>query len=405
MWSAQISRSSFFLLNVAAYITLVTVAIPTVAMVPAGDRLWVAALLAIFGMLVTQFQRRERGSGLSHVYLLLQAAVVAVIIWRFPTVGLAHVHLLFFVLSAYATLMLPLAPALLWIAAFFLFTMAAAATAFGWMHALGMLAVAGGHALFGSFGALLRQSEEERRQSERLLEELRSAHRQLQAYAAQAEQLAVAEERNRLAREMHDALGHRLTVAVVQLEGAQRLIPQEPERAAGMVGAMREELKTALGELRRTVAALRQAPEVDRPLSDGLQQLAQAFEEATGVQVLVSVPQALPALPEAVHLALYRAAQEGLTNVQRHAGARTAWLTLRVDGAEASLTVADDGRGVAQAALEHGADGSPSLLAAHSLRGLRERAAQLDGEVQLVNRPEGGAELTLRLPWARQEAA
>ncbi len=397
MWSAQISRSTFVLMNVAAYLTLLTVGVPTLVMLPAGDRWWVGAMLALFGLLVTLFQRGQRGDALPHVYLLLQAVIVGLIIWAFPAVGLDHVHLLFFVLSAYATLMLPPLPALLWIVGFFVFTMVAATAAFGWLHALSMLAVAGGHALFGGFGALLRQSEEQRRASETVLEELRSAHRQLQAYAAQAQQLAVAEERNRLAREMHDALGHRLTVAVVQLEGAQRLIPDEPLRAAGMVGAMREELKVALGELRRTVAALRHAPEVDRPLSDGLQGLAHAFEEATGVRVSVSAPQALPALPEAVHLALYRAAQEGLTNVQRHAAADNAWLTLQVNEAQATLTVADDGRGLAQttSAVEAAND--------HTLRGLRERAAQLNGEVQLVNRPGGGAELSLRLPLAEAE--
>ena len=81
--------------------------------------------------------------------------------------------------------------------------------------------------------------------------------RQLQEYAGQIERLAVAEERNRLAREMHDMLGHRLTVAAVQLEGAQWLIHTAPERATHMVGTVRDQVREALGELRRTVATLR----------------------------------------------------------------------------------------------------------------------------------------------------
>ncbi len=392
MWSARTSRTSFVLLYVAAYLTLATVAVPTLSGVPAGSRWWVGGLLALFGVLVMVLQQGSQTGVLPHVSLLLKAAIVAVLMLRFPSVGLGHVHLLFFVLSAYATLILPLRVALVWIVAFFLFTMAVAVAFAGWQAAVGLASVAGGHALFGGFGALLRQSEEDRRKSEQLLEELRDAHRKLQAYAAQAEELAVAEERNRLAREMHDALGHRLTVAVVQLEGAQRLIPSEPARAAKMVGAMREELKAALGDLRRTVAALRSGPEADVPLAEALSRLAHSFERATGVRVSLSLPSEMPALPEAYRLAIYRAAQEGLTNVQRHAAAENAWLSLQQKDGEVTLDVVDDGRGV-------------PAEAGHPLRGLRERAAELQGEVRLSNRAEGGARLTLQLPWPAMEAA
>jgi len=389
MWSLKLSRSGFILLNVAAYLTLLTMAIPTLIRVPGGDRLWVGGLLALFGGFITLFPRVKRSGAQPHLYLAAQALIVATIFLRFPGVGLSHVHLLFFVLSAYAMLLLPLLPAVAWIVGFFVFTMGVAAGTEGWMHALGLSAVAGGHALFGSFGALLRQSEHDRQQTETLLQELRSTHRQLQEYAAQAEQLAVAEERNRLAREMHDALGHRLTVAVVQLEGAQRLIPSDPQRAANMVGAMREEVKTALGELRQTVAALRSEPQEELPLAEALRQLTRSFGEATGLQVTVDAPPELPALPAAHRLALFRAAQEGLTNVQRHAGAARARVSLQVDGGRVALCVADDGRGFPETLIENGL----------GLRGLRERAAELQGEVCLANGPQGGAQLSVHLPW------
>lgn len=393
MWPTRPSRTSFILLNVAAYLTLVTVAIPTLAGVPAQSRWWVGGLLALFGVLVLVFQRGPRGGVMPHVHLFLKAAIVAFLMVRFPHVGLAQVHLLFFVLSAYATLILPLNVALVWIIAFFLFTVGVAWQIGGLAHAVGLSPVAGGHALFGGFGALLRRSEEDRRKTEALLQELREAHGQLQAYAAQAEELAVAEERNRLAREMHDALGHRLTVAVVQLEGAQRLIPTEPERAASMVGAMREELKAALGDLRRTVAALRSAPETDLPLVEALGRLAHSFEGATGIHVSLALPQEMPTLPDAYRLAIYRAAQEGLTNVQRHAVAENAWLSLQIGDGNVTLNVDDDGLGVAAAAEQ-------------ALRGLRERAARLQGDVILLsNGPEGGARLTMWLPWPETEVA
>jgi signal transduction histidine kinase len=89
------------------------------------------------------------------------------------------------------------------------------------------------------FGYTLRQTELARLKNQELIEELKSTQHQLQ-------DLAVTEERTRMAREMHDSLGHRLTISIVQLEGAQRLIPTDPERAARMIGTMRDELIEAL---------------------------------------------------------------------------------------------------------------------------------------------------------------
>ena len=98
------------------------------------------------------------------------------------------------------------------------------------------LAIVGGYVSISLFNYTRIRSDRDQRESRALFDELRTAHRQLGDYAARVEELAAAEERNRLAREMHDTLEHRLTVAAVQLEGAQRLIPTDPDRAARMVG-------------------------------------------------------------------------------------------------------------------------------------------------------------------------
>jgi signal transduction histidine kinase len=270
--------------------------------------------------------------------------------------------------------------------------------AFGAVEPLSIISVIGGYLFFGTFGAGLRQANEARQHSQRLLAELREAHEQLQAYTSQAQQLAVSEERNRLAREMHDALGHRLTVAVVQLEGAQRLIPTNPERSASMIEAMREQLKQALTELRQTVSALR-SPGTTAALNGSLEtavsHLVQTFQEATGLTINLIMSEELPLMPEAHRLALYRAVQEALTNVQRHAKARQAWLILTADAAHVSLTVADDGQGLKGDV----ADGRFGLI------GLRERAKQLGGSLTLGAAEEGGAKLTMQLPVPVVEAA
>jgi signal transduction histidine kinase len=191
---------------------------------------------------------------------------------------------------------------------------------------------------------------------------------------------------------MHDTLGHRLTVAAVQLEAAQRLCPSDPERAAGMVGTVREQVSEALRELRATVATLRTPVEADLELGSALRRLAEQFERATGLEIHRVVPDALPSLPDPHRLALYRAAQEALTNVQRHAGAEQVWLVLSVSGADITLLVSDDGRGLR---LSHGEAG-------FGLRGLRERAEQLGGAVHLSPRSGGGTQLSFSLPLSQE---
>jgi signal transduction histidine kinase len=224
---------------------------------------------------------------------------------------------------------------------------------------------------------------------------LQAAHAQLQDYALRAEEMAVVEERNRLAREMHDTIGHRLTVASVQLEAAQRLCPTDAERAASLVGTVREQVREALGELRATVATLRSPVEADLHLRSALRRLIEHFEAATGLTVHRVLPDELPPLPDAHRLALYRAAQEALTNIQKHAVASHVWLVLSTSDDTVTLLVSDDGQGVT---VSHSNGG-------FGLRGLRERAAQLGGELHLEPRPGGGTQLSFRLPLPKEAEA
>jgi len=377
-----------FLVNIAMYLTLGAVAVTGLLALETTRSRWIAGVLLIaFGILLSLFWRTERSERYVHLYFVAQTFIIVSLYSLQPENS--QFGVLFFVLSAQVMLLLPPRTAALWIVAFILITAIGFMHFLGWVGLLWLLPNIGGYLFFATFGNLWRQAELARRRSQQLLEELQVAQRQLQ-------DLAVAEERNRLAREMHDSLGHRLTVAVVQLEGAQRLIPTAPDRAARMIGAMREEMKEALAELRRTVTALR-APLEDAdgtPLNAALARLAQSFQDSTGLAVHLDLPGALPALPEAHRLALYRAAQESLTNAQRHAAAKQVWLTVSAANDHVTLTAADDGKGFGvQTATSEGGYG---------LRGLRERAAQLGGELQLEVRPGGGAQLRFSLPLPSQ---
>jgi signal transduction histidine kinase len=176
------------------------------------------------------------------------------------------------------------------------------------------------------------------------------------------------------------------------------LIEADPGRAAQMVGTVREQVREALAELRQTVATLRAPVEADLSLPHALARLTAHFETATGITVHQVLPRAeeLPDLPSTHRLALYRAAQEALTNIQRHAEAGQVWLVLSGegpglkgrDGGAVTLLVGDDGKGMSLAGDQAG----------FGLHGLRERAAQLGGEMHVEPRRGGGTQLSFRLP-------
>lgn len=255
------------------------------------------------------------------------------------------------------------------------------------------LGVTCGMAFMGTAAMFQRHAEEARAESQRLLAELQAAHSQLRASAARAEELAAAQERNRLAREMHDTLGHRLTVAAVQLEGAQRLIPRNPEKAAQMVGTVRQQVLDGLQELRQTVATLRAPLEADLSLATALGRLVQQFQTATTLTVTLELPAQLPPLsPEQRH-AIYRTVQEGLTNVQRHAQASQVAVRICTKNGHSSppglrVSIEDNGKGPSA---------DPATLG-FGLHGLRERAEQLAGQLTMSAGEQGGTRLLVELP-------
>ena len=389
----QLSRGENWLFRILGYGVLVAaVAIgfdraPTVAV-----RWAVVGLSVAFGLVMLAIPTRAAPPWIAHLYLGVQCALTTVLLFIHP--DWTVFTLLFIVLSAQAMLLLPVRQGVIWIGIFAVITVV---VGFYWWGLPGAgLALAlhsGAYAFFGVFAHAFTRADAARRESQQLLAELQEAHRQLQEYALHAEEMAVVQERNRLAREMHDTLGHRLTVAAVQLEGAQRLCSTDPVRAQDMVGTVREEVREALGELRSAVATLRAPIEADLQLRSSLRRLIANFEEATGFVVHQVLPEEMPDLPGAYRLAIYRAAQEALTNVQKHAEATQAWLMLTIQDNAVTLLVGDDGQGVSLNGEQSG----------FGLRGMRERAAQLGGELHLEPRRGGGTQVSLRLPLPAHE--
>jgi signal transduction histidine kinase len=395
MTHPQLSRGENWLFRILGYGVLIAAVAIGFDRAPSVAVRWTSVgLSVVFGLVMLTIPTRAAPRWAAHLYLGVQCALGTVVLFIHP--DWTAFTLLFIVLSAQAMLLLPMRQGVIWIGVLVVITVVVGFYWWGLPGAgLALALYSGAYAFFGIFAHAFTRADAARRESQQLLAELQEAHRQLQEYALHAEEMAVVQERNRLAREMHDTLGHRLTVAAVQLEGAQRLCSTDPGRAQDMVGTVREEVREALGELRSAVATLRAPIEADLQLRSSLRRLITHFEEATGRIVHQVLPEEMPELPGVYRLAIYRAAQEALTNVQKHARATQVWLMLTAQEDAVTLLVGDDGQGVSLSGEQSG----------FGLRGMRERAAQLGGELHLEPRRGGGTQVSFRLPLPAREGS
>jgi signal transduction histidine kinase len=214
--------------------------------------------------------------------------------------------------------------------------------------------------------------------------ELSIANERLATQAAQTEELATTKERNRVARELHDSLGHYLTVLHVQLSAAESQFELDPERAQHALTTARRIAHEMLEDVRTSVAQLRTSPLDQRPLPSVLSDLVNEVT-ASGMSASLSLRGTPRRLPPLVELTLFRTAQETLTNAQRHSGAREVTVDLAYQNGSVTLSVSDDGRG----SIAVPTDG-------FGLMGLRERARLVGGDFAVE--PNPGFTVTLRVP-------
>lgn len=233
------------------------------------------------------------------------------------------------------------------------------------------------------FTVITKQAVLGRQRESRLREEVERANQQLREQARQMEELATTRERNRVAREIHDGVGHYLTVIKTQLDAAAAVWRSQPDKAEELLLRSAQLSAEALDDVRRSVGALRTDGKRP-PLAEALA----ALTRDAGIAVTLSVTGEARPLSPAIEHALFRTAQEGLTNVRKHAQASRARVTLRFDSpSQVALVVSDDGRGRVNGS-SHG----------FGLQGIRERIELLGGKVDARNRAEGGFELNIEVP-------
>jgi signal transduction histidine kinase len=241
-----------------------------------------------------------------------------------------------------------------------------------------------------------------------LVDRTRNLEREREILAAERDEMArraVAVERARLARELHDVVAHHVSVMVIQAGAAEATLPPDATAAAQSLEAIRGTGREALAEMRRMLGLLRsEEPAGTEPESDafrapqpGLADLGVLCDRTreAGVDVSTRIDGAARRLPAAVDLSIYRVVQEALTNTLRHGGpGARARILLTYEAASVTVEIADDGRGTpAVGSMEHGRQG-----VGHGLVGMRERVGLFGGQLEAGPLPAGGYRVMARFP-------
>ena len=230
-------------------------------------------------------------------------------------------------------------------------------------------------------------------QAEALLAEVEHAHQQLQAYAERVAELATTEERNRVAREIHDGLGHALTAITIQLEKALVYYDKQPEEALQAMSDAKRVAKDALQDVRRSVRALRTEQE-PFACTQGITLLVEQLRESS-LAVDFEVTGSEERFSNPALLTLYRVAQEGFTNIQKHAQASRVEVSLHFTEEEERLSIRDNGCGFdAERRLQQPAKPQEG----YGLRGIQERIELVGGSFHLESQVGRGTLLSVTVP-------
>lgn len=213
------------------------------------------------------------------------------------------------------------------------------------------------------------------------------ANDRLRRYALLAENQATLQERTRIAREIHDSVGHTLTAQSIQLENVAMWVPQDLSKATDHLQKARALGKEALKNVRQSVAALRQNPLLAQSLPEALEKLTSEFERTTSIQILSKV-QLQQSPPTEQAIALYRIVQEAMTNIAKHSHATQVQLHLIEHATELELSVEDNGQGF-----------DPTVnTTGFGLQSMRERTEALGGTFQILSQLTQGCWVQLTLP-------
>lgn len=217
-------------------------------------------------------------------------------------------------------------------------------------------------------------------------EKLAIANMQLREYALRLEDVVSLQERNRIARELHDSLGHSLTAFNLHLEAALRLIKTEPTEAIELLTEAKQLSVNALKEVRESVAALRSDPLQGKSLSEAIDCLIRDWQRSTGI-ALKSTINLSYSISKDLKIAIYRIVQEALTNISKYAEATEVRIVIQIN-TKLELQIKDNGKGFN---LKENTTG-------FGLQGMQERTRALGGIFQIITSPQKGCQILVNFP-------
>lgn len=237
-----------------------------------------------------------------------------------------------------------------------------------------------------AFTQMAVNEENARTEVERLVDEVAAANERLREYASQVEELTITKERNRMAREIHDGVGHYLTTVNIQIKAALAVMKQDPQKAMDALHVAQNQTQQALVDVRQSVAALRTTLEENLPLPQRIENVI-SNSQTEGLTVLFELNGKPRPISPQVELTLFRAVQEGINNTHKHAKATELKINLwYTDNQTVILEMMDNGAG------------TPQLKEGFGLLGLKERANLLHGQLMIQTAKGKGFQIKLEIP-------
>lgn len=212
-------------------------------------------------------------------------------------------------------------------------------------------------------------NREEREKKDILYKELLDTHKQLRQYTEEVNRLAIVEERNRIARDIHDTLGHNMTALIMQIEMADHMMDENISEAKEILEKAKKTARGSLSGIREVVETLRGKDEQSKA-AESIKELVSAFSGKTGVEVTLNIDGEAVKQEPAVHAALYRIIQEALTNSVRHGKATNVMVDISYSDEEIGFKIKDNGIG------------ADSFKEGYGIKGIRERVEALAGKVE-----------------------
>ena len=218
-------------------------------------------------------------------------------------------------------------------------------------------------------------------------QQLAIARQQLREYALKAEDRATVHERNRIAREIHDSVGHVLTAQTIQLNNAIAYWQIHPDKAYQFVSEAKDSVTTALQEIRHSIQTLRSDPLKGKKLENALDMLFQDFSSRTRIQPDCNIKLDC-FLTEEIKLTIYRTVQEALTNIVKHSNAKSVKINLNTHFDCIYLSIEDNGKGF----------NPKQNTTGFGLQGMKERITSLNGEMEILSDLNSGCKIIVRIP-------